>query len=148
MTKDETIWTWVKFTLLLLFSVASLYIILCKYIVYVPTPETSQLVKEIDDSEMVLADQKRMIEHIELLRKDIDSLNFDIQQVQRTSEIKSRISQLQDIYRQHDRNPKYLYGIQAYKTLQRYFDIREHLSYTISDNKLIEQDLEKIRAKI
>ena len=148
MTKDEAIWTKVKFILLLMFSVTSLYIVLCKYVIHIPMSETSQLVKDIDNSEMVLSDQKKMIEEVKSLKTDIDSLNFEIQQMQRTGEIKSRISQLQEVYKQHDRSPKYLYGIQAYKTLQGYFDIRENLSYTISDNKLIEQDLEKIKANI
>lgn len=55
---------------------------------------------------------------------------------------------MQSVYKKNDYNPRYLYSIQAYKTLQGYFDIRENLSYTISDNKLIEQDLEKIKANI
>lgn len=148
MTKDESIWTGIKFTLLLFFSVALLYIIVCKYALHIPMSETSQLVKEIDYSERVLSDQKKMVEQVNALKADIDSLNFEIHQVQRTGEIKSRISQLQDIYKQQNRDPKYLYGMQAYKTLQGYYDIRENLSYTISDNKLIEQDLKKIKANI
>ena len=55
---------------------------------------------------------------------------------------------MQEAYKKHGSNPKYLYCIQAYKFLQGYFDVRENLSYTISDNKLIEEDIEKIKANI
>ena len=148
MTKDENIWTGIKFLLLLFFSVALTYILLCKYFVHIPESKTEQLVREIDESETILADQQAMADKFDRIRADIDSLNFEVQQVQRTSEIKADISQLQDTYKKHDRNPKYVYGVQASKFLQGYFDIRENLGYTVSDNRLIEQDLEKIKANI
>ena len=148
MTRDERIWTSVKFTLLLLFSVTLMYILLCKYVIQIPMFETDLLIKNRDGSEEILTDQKKMAEEVKALKADIDSLNFEIQQVQHTGEIKTRILQMQSVYKKNDYNPRYLYSIQAYKTLQGYFDIRENLSYTISDTKLIEQDLEKIKANI
>ena len=136
MTKDENIWTGIKFILLLCFSVTLMYILLCKYIIHIPDSQTEVLVNEIDESEAILCDQQKMTQQ------------FEIQQEQRTGEIKARISQLQDGYKKYDQQPRYLYGVQAYKFLQGYFDIRENLGYTLSDNKLIEQDLEKIKANI
>ena len=84
-----------------------------------------------------------MAQQFERIKADIDSLNFEIQQVQHTGEIKMRISRMQEAYKKHGSNPKYLYCVQAYKFLQGYFDVRE-----ISDNKLIEEDIEKIKANI
>ena len=129
MTKDENIWTGIKFLLLLLFSVALTYILLCKYFVHIPESGTEQLVKDIDESEAILADRQAMADKFDRIRADIDSLNFEVQQVQHTSEIKADISQ-------------------ASKFLQGYFDIRENFGYTVSDNRLIEEDLEKIKANI
>lgn len=148
MTKDENIWTGIKFILLLCFSVTLMYILLCKYIIHIPDSQTEVLVNEIDESEAILCDQQKTTQQFDIIKADIDSLNFEIQQEQRTGEIKARISQLQDGYKRHDQQPRYLYGVQAYKFLQGYFDIRENLGYTLSDNKLIEQDLEKIKANI
>ena len=59
MTKDENIWTGIKFVLLLVFSVALVYILLCKYVVHIPVSKTDLLIKEINESEAILADQKR-----------------------------------------------------------------------------------------
>ena len=146
MTKDENIWAGIKFLLLLLFSVALTYILLCKYFVNIPESETEELVRDIDESEAILADQQAMADKFGRIRADIDSVNFEVQQVQRTSEIKADISLLKDAYKKHGRNPRYVYAVQASKFLQGYFDIRENLSYTISDNRLIEHDLEKIKA--
>lgn len=91
MTRDERIWTSVKFTLLLLFSVTLMYILLCKYVIQIPMFETDLLIKNIDGSEEILTDQKKMAEEVKALKADIDSLNFEIQQVQHTGEIKTRI---------------------------------------------------------
>ena len=148
MTKGEKVWVGIKFVLLLSFSVTLIGVILCKYIIHVPETQTETLVKDINESEAILSDQHKMALQFDMIKADIDSLNFEIQQEQHTDEIKTRISQLQDVYKKHDSSPRYLYGVQAYKFLQEYFDIRENLGYTISDNKLIEQDLEKIKANI
>ena len=99
MTRDERIWTSVKFTLLLLFSVTLMYILLCKYVIQIPMFETDLLIKNIDGSEEILTDQKKMAEEVKALKADIDSLNFEIQQVQHTGEIKTRILQMQSVYK-------------------------------------------------
>ena len=47
MTKDEVLWGNIRFLLLLIFSVAAIYIILCRYILNVPT-------EDIDSSSALL----------------------------------------------------------------------------------------------
>ena len=113
MTRDEKIWSTIKFTLLLFFSVTLLYILVCKYVMPIPVSVTGNTVQEINDAEAVLSDQQKMAEQMKALKTDIDSLNFDIQQTQRIGEIKDRMSQLQNNYRQHSYNTKYLYCMQA-----------------------------------
>lgn len=48
MTKDEMLWGNIRFLLLLIFSVAAIYIILCRYILNVPTEDSSELINEIN----------------------------------------------------------------------------------------------------
>ena len=43
MTKDEMLWGNIRFLLLLIFSVAAIYIILCRYILNVPTEDSSEI---------------------------------------------------------------------------------------------------------
>ena len=137
MTRDEKIWSTIKFTLLLFFSVTLLYILVCKYVMPIPVSVTGNTVQEINDAEAVLSDQQKMAEQMKALKTDI-------QQTQRIGEIKDRMSQLQNNYRQHSYNTKYLYCMQAFKTIQAYFDIKQNLywaSKTKEDRKRILEEL-------
>ena len=82
------------------------------------------------------------------LKSEIDSLNFDIQQVQRLDEVKSEISTLQDSYRQHDNTSKYLFGIQAFRAIRSYFDIKEETFNTKAGNQMIKTNLEDCKANL
>ena len=148
MTRDEKIWSTIKFTLLLGFSVTLIYILLCKYVTQIPVSLTGNVVKEINDAETILNDQQQMAEQMNVLKKDIDSLNFEIQQSQRINDIKHRMTQLQNNYRQHTYNPKYLYCMQSFKTIQGYFEIKEKLYWTTKNKEDREKKLEVYKAQI
>lgn len=148
MTRDEKIWSTIKFTLLLSFSVTLLYILLCKYITPIPVSVTGNVVKEINDAEAILNDQRQIAEQMNVLKKDIDSLNFEIQQSQRINEIKHRMTQLQDNYRKHAYNPKYLYCMQSFKTIQGYFEIKEKLYWTTKNKEDRERRVELYKTQI
>lgn len=148
MTRDEKLWSTIKFTLLLSFSVILLFILLCKYVTPIPVPVTGNVVKEINDAEAILNDQRQMAEQMNVLKKDIDSLNFEIQQSQRINEIKHRMTQLQDNYRKHAYNPKYLYCMQSFKTIQGYFEIKEKLYWTTKNKEDRERRVELYKTQI
>ena len=148
MTRDEKLWSTIKFTLLLSFSVILLFILLCKYVTPIPVSVTGNVVKEINDAEAILNDQRQMAEQMNVLKKDIDSLNFEIQQSQHINEIKHRMTQLQDNYRKHAYNPKYLYCMQSFKTLQGYFEIKEKLYWTTKNKEDRERRVELYKTQI
>ncbi|RQD99932.1 type VI secretion system TssO [Prevotella intermedia] len=148
MTRDEKLWSTIKFTLLLSFSVILLFILLCKYVTPIPVSVTENVVKEINDAEAILNDQRQMAEQMNVLKKDIDSLNFEIQQSQRINEIKHRMTQLQDNYRKHAYNPKYLYCMQSFKTIQGYFEIKEKLYWTTKNKEDRERRVELYKTQI
>ena len=146
MTRDEKLWSTIKFTLLLSFSVILLFILLCKYVTPIPVSVTGNVVKEINDAEAILNDQRQMAEQMNVLK--IDSLNFEIQQSQRINEIKHRMTQLQDNYRKHAYNPKYLYCMQSFKTIQGYFEIKEKLYWTTKNKEDRERRVELYKTQI
>lgn len=148
MTRDEKLWSTIKFTLLLSFSVILLFILLCKYVTPIPVSVTGNVVKEINDAEAILNDQRQMAERMNVLKKDIDSLNFEIQQSQHINEIKHRMTQLQDNYRKHAYNPKYLYCMQSFKTIQGYFEIKEKLYWTTKNKEDRERRVELYKTQI
>ena len=138
MTKDENIWGNVRFVLLLGFSVLLIFIILGKYVFDVPMKESSDLIKDINHSEMVFEKQKEYGKRSKVIWNQIDSLDFNVHQVQRMDEI----------YTQNSMSSKFLFGILASKTLKIQFDIREELNSLIRNNELIEKDLEECKANI
>lgn len=148
MTKDETIWGNIRFALMLGFFVALILIILGKYIFEVPMKESSDLIKEINHSEMVFEEQKKHARRSLMIWNKIDSLDFNAYQVQRMDEIKGEISHLRDIYTRNNMSSKFLFGILSSKTLKFQFDIKEELNSAIHNNKLIEKDLEECKANI
>ncbi|AFJ07818.1 hypothetical protein PI172_2026 [Prevotella intermedia] len=133
---------------MLSFSVILLFILLCKYVTPIPVSVTGNVVKEINDAEAILNDQRQMAEQMNVLKKDIDSLNFEIQQSQRINEIKHRMTQLQDNYRKHAYNPKYLYCMQSFKTIQGYFEIKEKLYWTTKNKEDRERRVELYKTQI
>ena len=87
MTKDEMLWGNIRFLLLLIFSVAAIYIILCRYILNVPTEDSSELINEINHSERIFEIQHTHMQQAQNIWNEIDSLDFNIHQVQKMDEV-------------------------------------------------------------
>ena len=81
MTKDEMLWGNIRFLLLLIFSVAAIYIILCRYILNVPTEDSSELINEINHSERIFEIQHTHMQQAQNIWNEIDSLDFNIHHV-------------------------------------------------------------------
>ena len=148
MTRDETIWTNIRFTLLLVFSVAVIFILLVKYVFDVPMEESSDLIKDINHSETVFEQQKELAEKAAIVWSEVDSLDFNVYHVQRMDEIKGEISSLRDIYIKNNMNSKFFFSVLSSRTLKFQFDIREELNSVIHNNELIEEDLEECKANL
>lgn len=99
MTKDEVLWGNIRFFLLLAFSVALIFIVICRYVLDVPTEDSSELIHDINYSEHIFDIQRAHAQRANVIWSEIDSLDFNTHQVQRMDEVKEAISQLQYIYR-------------------------------------------------
>ena len=147
MTKDEMLWGNIRF-LLLIFSVAAIYIILCRYILNVPTEDSSELINEINHSERIFEIQHTHMQQAQNIWNEIDSLDFNIHQVQKMDEVKDGIYQLQHIYKENNMNTKFLFGVLSSRMLKCQFDIKEELNSLVHNNALIERDLEECKANL
>lgn len=148
MTKDEVLWGNVRFFLLLIFSVAAIFIILCRYILNVPTEHSSELINDINRSEHIFDVQRAHMQHARNIRNKIDSLDFNVHQVQRMDEVKDEIYQLQYIYKENNMNTKFLFGLLSSRMLKLQFDMKEELNSLVHSNALIERDLEECKANL
>ena len=79
---------------------------------------------------------------------EIDSLDFNIHQVQKMDEVKDGIYQLQHIYKENNMNTKFLFGVLSSRVLKCQFDIKEELNSLVHNNALIERDLEECKANL
>lgn len=145
---DERLWTNVRFWLLLLFSTVIILTILAKYMFRVPVVESKTLIAYIDQSERVFNVQKETAEHLVLLQQRIDSLDFSVQQVQYTDEVKAEMTSLQDIYRKNNNTSKYIFSLHSFRAIKGYFDMKEALTSTIKNNQIIEKNLEECKANL
>ena len=148
MTKDEVLWGNIRFFLLLAFSVALIFIVICRYVLDVPTEDSSELIHDINYSEHIFDIQRTHAQRANVIWSEIDSLDFNTHQVQRMDEVKEAISQLQYIYRENNLSTKFLFGVLSSKPLKFQFDTREELSSLEYNNALIERDLEECKANL
>jgi len=148
MTKDEVLWGNIRFFLLLAFSVALIFIVICRYVLDVPTEDSSELIHDINYSEHIFDIQRTHAQRANVIWSEIDSLDFNTHQVQRMDEVKEAISQLQYIYRENNLSTKFFFCVLSSKTLKFQFDTREELSSLEYNNALIERDLEECKANL
>ncbi len=147
-TNNETFWKNIKFILIFLLSTSVLFIILTKGIFNVPLIESSSILNNINNSEEILKTEQEYVKKVIEIGNQIDSLAFDIHQVQRSNEIKKRIFVLQDIYLQNNRNGKYSFSLQATKILQLHFEAKEELGSVSRSNEDIKKKLNECKANI
>lgn len=148
MTKDEMLWGNIRFILLLIFSVAVIYIILCRYVLNVPTEDSSELISDINHSERIFEIQRVHMKQANNIWNEVDSLDFNVHQVQRMDEVKDAIFQLQNIYKENNMNTKFFFSVLSSRMLKLRFDIKEELNSLVHNNALIEQDLEECKANL
>lgn len=148
MTKEEVLWGNIRFLLLLAFSVALIFIVLCRYVMAVPTENSSELIHDINYSERIFEIQRTHAQRANVIWSEIDSLDFNTHQVQRMDEVKDAISQLQHIYTENNLSTKFFFGVLSSKTLKFQFDTKEELNRLEYNNALIERDLEECKANL
>ncbi len=148
MDFNELFWEKVKYVLLFLLVLSVGFIILTKFVFQVPVLESQELLEDINNSEQIIGMQKEYVTKVQELKDEIDSIQFDIHQVQRLDKIKKKIYSLQDIYKKNNMNNKYMFGVQSSKTLKLYFDSKEELQTIEKNNEILEKNLNECKANI
>ena len=146
--KDEKFWRSVKFSFIFFIAIGILFIVLSKFILKIPTINSDEFLVAIDEFEEVLELQKKTVENVKLLKKDLQSFEFDIHQIQKQDEIKKRIYQIEAIYQQHRASSKYLFSLQMAKALRTYYYAKEEHNHLIHNKELIENSLNECQANI
>lgn len=147
-TRDERLWTNVRFSLLLAFGLVATFVVLSKYIFTIPVVESTALIGYINESEQTFEQQEEVAKKLNVLQHNIDSLDFSIHQVQLLDEIKAEMTLLQEAYNKQNNSSKYIYSLHAFRAIKGYFDMKEALTSTIKNNQMIEKNLEECKANL
>ncbi len=144
----EKFWKQTKFLLLFILSALILFILLTKLVVKIPEVNNAELLGSIDTFEIVLEKQKECQEAVKKVHAEIAEMKFDIHQVQIKDEIEKEIFDIRSIYKDNNRNSKYLYGVLSADILRIYFDTKEEFSSMHNNKGIIKKNLDECRAQI
>jgi len=145
---NEVFWKKIKYILIFILSLTIIYIIQTKFILKIPLSNNSELLEAIDNYETILEKQMEYTTKVDTIHKTIESMQFDIHQVQKKDEINKEIINIRSIYIKNKMNSKYLFGIHSANILQIYFDVKEEYSAMLKNKKIILDNLNKCKANI
>jgi len=145
---NEFFWKKVKFILLFLLCGVLLYIISVRYVFVIPKADNAELLGSILNYEKVLEEQKEKKEVITEIFNKIDSMQFDIYQVQVQDEVTKRISEIRRLYKENDLNSKYKFSIISADLLLLFFNTKQEHSSLLKNKKLIEDNLMECKANL
>ncbi len=140
-------WKNVRFFMLFLICVLSLYIIQTKFLIGIPKANT-ELLESIKDLEKVLEDEQKFAKEVSSVNEQIDTIKFDIHQVQKQDEIINDINSMPSIYIEQNRDYKFFYSVMMSKILLIKYDIKEQISSLKRNQELIDMNLSECKANL
>lgn len=140
-------WKNVRFFMLFLICVLSLYIIQTKFLIGIPKANT-ELLESIKDLEKVLEDEQKFAKEVSSVNEQIDTIKFDIHQVQKQDEIINDINSMPSIYIEQNRDYKFFYSVMMSKILLIKYDIKEQVSSLKRNQELIDMNLSECKANL
>lgn len=145
---NEFFWKKVKFVLLFLLCGTLLYIVSVRYVFVIPKADNAELLGSILNYEEVLEEQNENKEVITDIFNKIDSMEFDIHQVQVQDEVTKRISEIRRLYKDNDLNSKYKFSVISADLLLLFFNTKQEHSSLLKNKKLIEDNLMECKANL
>ena len=138
----------IKFNLLFLLGLVLLYVLLVKFVIKVPRSDNAELLDAINSYEDVLSQQQEYQETIKNVHVQIDTMEYDIHQVQVQDEVSKRIIEIRSVYKNNNMNSKFKFGVLAANLLQIYFDTKQEYNALINNKIIIEANLEDCKGNI
>ena len=98
---DEKFWKKVRFAMIFVLLASFLLLVLVKLVHPIPFIEGNEVMKEIQNSEKILKEQKEYTHRVRILCDTIKGIDFQVNQQQRLEEIKREIQSLEDVYKEN-----------------------------------------------
>lgn len=143
---DETYWKKVKFNLLFIISACIIFIGVTKFLLKTPNLNNTDMLNRINDYEKMqkikvdYADKSRMI------FKNIDTIKYDINQVQRIDEVKRNISEYKQLYKDNEFHSSYNFCLIGGNLLNVFLEINLEESTVRKNDTLVQTSLNECKA--
>lgn len=143
---DETYWKKQKFNLLFIISVCIIYIGVTKFLLKTPNFNNTDMLNRINDYENM---QKIKIDYAnksKVIFKTIDTIKYDINQVQRIDEVKRNISEYKQLYKDNEFHSSYNFCLIGGNVLNIFLEINLEESTVRKNDTLIQTSLNECKA--
>lgn len=143
---DETYWKKLKFNLLFIISVCIIYIVVTKFLLKTPNFDNTDVLDRINDYEKMLKTKIEYANKSKQVFKTIDTIKYDINQVQRIDEVKRNISEYKQLYKDNEFHSSYNFCIIGGNLLNIFLEINLEESTVKKNDTLIQRSLNECKA--
>ena len=143
---DEGYWKNIRFNLIFVASVCIVYIIVAKFLLKTPEFDNTAMLARINDFEKIQNTKKQYALQSEGIFKTIDTIKYDINQVQRIDDVKRHIADYKQIYKDNEFQSSYNFCLIGGNLLSVFLELNLEKSTIEKNNKLIETNLNECKA--
>ncbi|MFB9076285.1 type VI secretion system TssO [Flavobacterium procerum] len=143
---DETYWKKLKFNLIFIISAFAIYIGVTKYLFKTPSFNNTDMLNRIDDYEKMQRIKSEYAGKSKLIFKTIDTIKYDINQVQRIDEVKRSISDYKQLYKDNEFHSSYNFCLIGGNLLNVFLEINLEQSTVKKNDTLIQKSLNECKA--
>lgn len=143
---DESYWKNIKFNLLFFACCCILYIIVTKFFLQTPEFDNTQMLSRINDFEKIQVLKNDYTKKSQEIFKTIDTIKYDVNQVQRIDEIKRYIADYKQPYKDNEFHSSYNFCLIGGNILNVFLELNLEKSTLEKNNTLIETNLNECKA--
>ena len=143
---DETYWKKIKFNLIFIISACVIYIGVTKFLLKTPNFNNTDMLNRINDYEKMQKIKGDYASRSKLIFKTIDTIKYDINQVQRIDEVKRSISEYKQLYKDNEFHSSYNFCLIGGNLLNVFLEINLEESTVKKNDTLIVRSLNECKA--
>ncbi|MBF7090350.1 hypothetical protein IUY40_02170 [Flavobacterium sp. ALJ2] len=143
---DETYWRKIKFNLIFIISACVIYIGVTKFLLKTPNFNNTDMLNRINDYEKMQKIKGNYATKSKVIFKTIDTIKYDINQVQRIDEVKRNISEYKQLYKDNEFHSSYNFCLIGGNLLNVFLEINLEESTVKKNDTLIQRSLNECKA--
>lgn len=143
---DEIYWKKIKFNLFFFISVCVVFIGVTKFLLKTPNFDNTAMLNRINDYEKMEKIRLDYEEKSKVIFNTVDTIKYDINQVQRIDEVKRNISEYKQLYKDNEFHSSYNFCLIGGNLLNILLEINLEESSVNKNNTLIQTSLNECKA--